>query len=326
MNKSTIDSHESDHNTEAEDNQGFRRQIVQKSEVLREVCDLKTDNAQQLSKQITEFTHRMKTAPQIERQFTGWNMRLFRTKNKCFGRNACRTDLLLRAANDYGHERTVPVYCKEGSLLQCNSCDNYKRGDANSIGNKKTNVVSNPNWLQTNFNTGATTVKYDVIEEKGSSLTIDRILLYAFLSELPLHKIIELRAGFYFDKNGIIRRGNKPESEFENAEKIYNVDGTDWVALTEPILLNQQADGVSKTVDGEIYKLTSKNGKPMLNNKSCEEADIDPLCDIWNSLKKDYNDKDAFFVFKKYVGDEKWIPIGPENNIYSVLQAKNRKP
>lgn len=152
--------------------------------------------SEDLFKQFYEM--QIKEQPIIwDRHLTGKKLRELRERNENIARYTCKYSRLYKI-----HNLPIPspdIPCQHKPPYQCyDCCDFHKKEDGSNDVSRR--IMSSEK--------GLSSWNKDQISalESGRDLTIEKVLFYAYLAQVPLSAILVLGEGYAFDKDGIIRK------------------------------------------------------------------------------------------------------------------------
>lgn len=132
-----------------------------------------------------------------DRQSTGRKLKYLRKHNENIARYTCKFSRLYKMHNF--NSPSIDVPCHHEQPYQCDNCDDFYKSQTGE------NDVS-PRIMSSEK--GLSSWSKDQISalESGRDVTIEKVLFYAYLAQIPLSEILVLGEGYYFDADGIIRQ------------------------------------------------------------------------------------------------------------------------
>lgn len=159
-----------------------------------------------MDKRIEKLYHKMRgSAVDIDSHKTAMRLREIRRTEKELIKYVCRHSRLFKSVER--HEKNKGAICRNN--YDCKNCRLAKNKTEEKAlsGQVATREASMPS-LGLCYGKDGKAI-YEL--EHGSSVTWMNVLSYAYIAKLPITEVIQLRDGFYFDENGVIRRVGDPE-------------------------------------------------------------------------------------------------------------------
>lgn len=142
----------------------------------------------------------------IDPQKTGKRMQKIRKDNENLIKYVCRHSRLFKFTME-------PAKYKEEACQNNYDCQNCRiascKEEEKTLGGKVSYINASQKSIGRCY--GREVKQISEMESQGKSVTLMNILTYAYIAKVPLTEIIHLQEGFYFDKDGIIRRKGDPE-------------------------------------------------------------------------------------------------------------------
>lgn len=132
-----------------------------------------------------------------DRLSTGKKLKELREHNVNIARYTCKYSRLYKIHNLPIPSADVP--CRRDPPYHCSDCyDFHKKDDGTNDVSRR--IMSHEK--------GLSSWNKDQISalENGKDLTLEKVMFYAFLAQIPLSDILVLGEGYVFDKDGIIRK------------------------------------------------------------------------------------------------------------------------
>ena len=129
------------------------------------------------------------------RAATAENLKILRQTNVNFARYTCCYSRLWKI-----HNKPVVadnVHCPHCPQYECSDCDMYYRSDDGS-NDVSTKIISNDKGLSPWTNNQIQTL------ERGTDVTLEKVMFYAYIAQVPLSEILVLDNGYQFDEKGTI--------------------------------------------------------------------------------------------------------------------------
>lgn len=135
----------------------------------------------------------------VDHEATGKRLRDLRENNAEFGRTFCRLanclDIRLAINGNASIDKTN--YCEHG--FDCSNCNSYR---TRIKGGSRTNIVT-PSYLEMGDTSNLSHLgEKGVTNAENGNFSLETLLLYSFYSKVPITKIIVLKNGYHFDKDG----------------------------------------------------------------------------------------------------------------------------
>ena len=149
----------------------------------------------------------------IDCERTGRKMQEARLTSKDLIKYVCRHSRLGKCTGN------IPVRkkdFKEGKIDVCENnfdCRNCKVAASEDEQDQNVGCMTYFNASQNSLGRcyGKSEKQISQLEACGKSVTLENILTYAYIAKIPLHKLLQLREGYYFDEDGVIRSENDVE-------------------------------------------------------------------------------------------------------------------
>ena len=130
-----------------------------------------------------------------DRELTGKNLKYLREHNDNLARYTCKYSRLWKINNLRFPPADIP--CPHNPQYCCSDCTSFpkKKDGTNDVSPR---IISREK--------GLSIWRADQIStlETGKDLTLEKVMLYAFLAQVPLSSILVLKEGYVFDSNGVI--------------------------------------------------------------------------------------------------------------------------
>lgn len=144
----------------------------------------------------------------IDQVATGAKLRSLRRSNEWFAKNVCFYSTWERSFSIYSEDQLdSDKLCQNNPRFACENCETYKKHMVTDYGNDISYNSLSLKTASSGPSYGLTSYTSQSLKqmEKGNSVTLSKILNYAFLAQVPITDIIVLKEPFYFDELGIIR-------------------------------------------------------------------------------------------------------------------------
>lgn len=129
------------------------------------------------------------------RELTGQNLKKLRETNDNLARYTCKYSRLYKI-----HNRLMvdpEIHCPHITPYDCSDCNEFRKRE-NGTNDVSTRILSKEK--------GLSGWRADQISamEYGRDLTLEKVLFYAFLAQVPLSQILVLDGDYMFNSEGII--------------------------------------------------------------------------------------------------------------------------